>query len=297
MSDAQERLEAPEAELAALDEGRAFADRSGYRKLSVAGADTETWLNDLLTAGLAGLREGHARRSLLLSPTGRIRADVMAVGGAAGVVLLQDPAQDVAVGDLLAPYVLSSAVTLTDVTEQLALYCIPGTLPDALPSPGSRPSLLGEGSDLLLPAADAPRIEAMLIEVGLARVGDDALEVRRIRRGMPRFPIDVTEGSVPAEAGLEELIDVTKGCFLGQESVAKIRNLGHPATLVRAARTEARVAPGAEVLADRLGVGRVTSAAAADDGGTACLLRIAWAARDAHLATADGTPLTAHRST
>lgn len=297
MSDTQERLEAPLAELAALDQGRAFADRSAYRKLSVAGADAETWLNDLLTAGLAGLREDHARRSLLLSPTGRIRADVVAVGTASGVVLLQDPAQPAAVGELLAPYVLSSAVTLTDVSEELALYSIPGSLPEALPWPGSRPSVLGKGSDLLLPAAEAPRIEAMLIEAGLARVGDDALEVLRIRRGMPRFPIDLTEGSVPAEAGLEDLIDVTKGCFLGQESVAKIRNLGHPATLVRAARTDARVAPGAEALADRLGVGRVTSAAADDEGGTACLLRIGWAARDAHLTTADGTPLTLTRST
>jgi tRNA-modifying protein YgfZ len=291
VTDVQERLEAPEAELAALDEGRAFADRSTYRKLRVDGPDAGTWLNDLLTAGLAGLREGHARRSLLLGPTGRIRADVVVVGAAEGFVVLQDPLQPTALGDLLAPYVLSSAVTLADVTDDLALYSIPGAAGDALPWPGSRPSVLGEGRDLLVPAADASRIEAMLVDARLVRAGDDALEVWRIRRGVARFPTDLTGESVPAEAGLDDLIDATKGCFLGQESVAKIRNLGHPAKLIRAARTDAEVGPGAEVLADRVRVGRVTSAARAADGGTACLVHIGWGARDARLTTADGSPL------
>jgi tRNA-modifying protein YgfZ len=290
VTDPQDRLEAPEAELAALEGGRAFADRSAYRKLLVEGPDAETWLNDLFTAALAGLRGGQARRSLLLGPTGRIRADVVVVGTAEGFVLLQDAVQPTAPADLLTPYVLSSAVGLTDVTEDLALYSIPGTAGNPLPWPDSRPSVLGEGRDLLVPTADATRIEAALVAAGLVRAGDDALEVWRIRRGVARFPIDVTEGSVPAEAALEELIDVSKGCFLGQESVAKIRTLGHPASLVRATRTDAEVGPGAEVLADGVRVGHVTSAAATGRG-TACLVRIRWAARDALLTTAEGSPL------
>jgi tRNA-modifying protein YgfZ len=292
VTDAKERLEAPEAELVALGEGRAFADRSAYRKLRVDGPDARTWLNDLFTAGLAGLSDDDARRSLLLGPTGRIRADVVVVAVAEGLVLLQDPLQPTALGNLLAPYVLSSAVTLSDVTHDLVLYSIPGTAADSVPWPGSRPSVLGEGRDLLAPASDASRLEAMLVDAGLVGVGDDALEVRRIRRGIPRFPMDLTEESVPAEAALDDLIDVTKGCFLGQESVAKIRNLGHPAKLVAAARTGAEVGPGAEVLVDRAPVGRVTSAAPAAAGGTACLVRMSWAARDARLTTADGTRLT-----
>jgi folate-binding protein YgfZ len=291
VTDAKERLEAPEAELVALDEGRAFSDRSAYRKLRVDGPDARTWLNDLFTADLAGPSEGDARRTLLLGPTGRIRADVVVVGVGEGPVLLQDPRQPTALGDLLAPYVLSSAVTLSDVTHDLALYAVPGTAADALPWPGSRPSVLGEGRDLLAPASDASRIEAMLVDAGLVGVGDDALEVRRIRRGVPRFPTDLTEDSVPAEAALEDLIDATKGCFLGQESVAKIRNLGHPAKVVVAARTDATVGPGDAVLADGIPLGLVTSAAADAAGGTACLVRMGWGARDARLTLADGTPL------
>jgi tRNA-modifying protein YgfZ len=282
---------APEEELAALDEGRAWADRSSYRKLRVEGDDAREWLNDLLTAGLADLEPGQARRSLLLSPTGHIRADLHVVATTDGFVLLQDPEQPRAIGDLLAPYVLSSAVTLTDRTAELSLYAVPGVAATRLEFAGSRPSVLGEGQDLLIPPADAARVGAMMLDARRTQVGEEALEVWRIRRGVARFPLDLTEASVPAEAALDALIDAGKGCFLGQESVAKIRNLGHPALVVRALRTSAEVPAGAEVLSGGVEVGRITSAAPARGGGTASLARLSWAAAEAALTTADGVPL------
>jgi folate-binding protein YgfZ len=84
--------------------------------------------------------------------------------------------------------------------------------------------VLGEGQDLVTTPAGTARIESMMMNEQFTQVGGEALEVWRIRRGVARFPIDLTEGSVPAEAGLDALIDTGKGCFLGQESVAKIRN-------------------------------------------------------------------------
>ena len=290
MIDTLGRPHAPAEELAALHEQRAFADRSPYRKLEVAGSDARTWLNDLLTAAVARLSEGHACRSLLLSPTGRIRADVHALPTNEGFLLLQDPAQPDTIGDLLAPYVLSSAVTLTDRTEDLGLYCVPGDAAERVGWPGTRPSVLGAGEDLLTPPAGAARLESMMMNKQLTEVRDDALEVWRIRRGVARFPIDLTVDSVPAEADLDHLIDTEKGCFLGQESVAKIRNLGHPPRVIRALRIDADVAPGAELMVDHVGVGRVTSAAAGPDGGSVCLARVSWAAAKAPLTTRDGVP-------
>jgi folate-binding protein YgfZ len=284
------RRSAPPEELAALDEERAFADLSSYRKLQVGGDDARSWLNDLLTAGLAGLVEGRAARSLLLSPTGHIRADVHVVATADGFLLVQDPAQPRAVGELLAPYVLSSAVTLTDRTADLSLFAVPGAAVARLGF-GSRPSVLGDGQDLLTTPAAAARIESMMMIEQLTQVGGEALEAWRIRRGVARFPVDLSEESVPAEAGLDALIDATKGCFLGQESVAKIRNLGHPARVVRALRSEVEVRPGAEVLAGGAAVGRITSAAPAAGAGTASLARVSWAAAEASLTTADAAPL------
>jgi hypothetical protein len=288
------RRSAPAEELTALDRERAFADRSSYRKLQVEGGDARSWLNDLLTAGLAGLVQGQAARSLLLSPTGHIRADVHVVATADGFLLLQDPAQPRAIGELLAPYVLSSAVRLTDRTDELSVYAVPGAGAGRL-GPGSRPSVLGEGLDLVTTPAGAAGIESMMMKKQLTQVGADALEVWRIRRGVARFPIDLTEESVPAEAGLDALIDTGKGCFLGQESVAKIRNLGHPARVVRALRSEAEVPAGSDVWAAGAVVGRITSAAPDTGGGTAMLARVSWAAAEAPLTTGDGAPLTSSR--
>ncbi len=284
------RRSAPPEELAALEEERAFSDRSSYRKLQVEGDGARSWLNDLLTAGLSGLEEERAARSLLLSPTGHIRADVHVVATAEGFLLLQDPAQPRAIGELLAPYVLSSAVALTDRTAELSLYAVPGAAAARLGF-GSTPSVLGEGQDLVTTPAGAARIESMMMNEQLTQVGGEALEVWRIRRGVARFPIDLTEESVPAEAALDALIDTGKGCFLGQESVAKIRNLGHPARVVRALRSDAEVLAGNEVLAGGAVVGLITSAAPGQGGGTSILARVSWAAAEAPLTTDDGAPL------
>jgi tRNA-modifying protein YgfZ len=291
--DALGRPQAPASELAALQEQRAFVDRSSLRKLEVSGRDARTWLNDLLTAGISRLADGRACRSLLLSPTGRIRADVHVVPHGEELLLLQDPGQPSAIGDLLAPYVLSSHVTLTDRTDDLGVYCVLGAAADRVGWPGTRPSVLGEGEDLVTPLAGAARLESMMMNKQLTQVGDDALEVWRIRRGLARFPVDLTEDSVPAEGGLDALIDAEKGCFLGQESVAKIRNLGHPAHVVRHVLAEGDVGPGLDVVSEGEVVGRVTSAAPADGPGTACLARVRWAAAEAPLATADGVRLAA----
>jgi folate-binding protein YgfZ len=291
--DAFGRPQAAPGELAALEDQRAFADRSGYRKLEVGGADARPWLNDLLTAPIAGLGDGRACRSLLLSATGRIRADLHVLPVDAGLLLLQDPAQPAPIADLLAPYVLSSAVTLTDRTAELGLYCALGRAASRVGWPGTRPSVLGEGEDLLTPAAGAARLEAMMMNKQLTEVGSDALEVWRIRRGIARFPIDLQEDSVPAEARLETLIDLRKGCFLGQESVAKIRNLGHPSHVIRSVRTDADVAAGIDVSSDGEVVGRLTSAAAGEGGGTVALARVRWSAAEATLTTAGGVRLDA----
>ena len=86
---------------------------------------------------------------------------------------------------------------------------------------------------------------------------------------------DFDERSLPAEAGLDDLIDSGKGCFLGQEAVARVRNLGHPETTLVALRAATEVGRGDGVYADGAEVGTVTSAATAD-GGTILLVRVRW---------------------
>jgi folate-binding Fe-S cluster repair protein YgfZ len=108
-----------------LSGGEAFADLSLWRKTFVSGGDAFLWLNDLVSADISGLEAGRARRSLLLSPTGRVRAEFTAAVTGDGILLIQDPEHEV-IGELLARYVLSSDVDLQDRTEELALFGFPG---------------------------------------------------------------------------------------------------------------------------------------------------------------------------
>ena len=280
-----------EDQIRALDEGRAFVDRSFLRKISVQGSDAGRWLNDLVTAGVGGLPVGRAVRSLFLSPTGRIRADVHVIRTAEGYLLLQDPAQPAPIDHLLAPYVLSSDVALADRTDSLAVLSLAGTESFPAAAMGCTPSTLGDGTDLVVPVSEHEELTGRLRGAGLREVGNGAVEARRIRRGIARFPIDLDEESLPAEAGLEVLIDFSKGCFLGQESVAKVRNLGHPPRVVLALRADGAATPGDPVMADGVEAGRITSAAPLP-GGTALLARVRWEARSARLRTPAGSELT-----
>src|SRR5258706_14411229 len=108
--DRMDRLGSLDAELAAIAEDRACADLSSWRKIYVGGDDARGWLHDLVTADVESLTEGSSRRSLLLTPTGRIRADFTVADHPdfpEGFLLFQDPLQETSVADLLAPYVFS----------------------------------------------------------------------------------------------------------------------------------------------------------------------------------------------
>jgi folate-binding protein YgfZ len=274
--------------VAALRDGRAFVDLSDWRKILVHGTEAEAWLNDLLSAELAGLGVGAARRSLLLSPTGRIRADLTVARLAGGFLLVQDPRQPSAVHELLAPYVLSSDVRLDDRTEDLALLACPGADPPSIEGAERyRPSALGEGVDVLAPREFRENVRA---EITLTEAGPEAVEAWRIERGMPRFGIDLREDSIPHEADVGRAIAYDKGCFLGQEAVAKVRNLGRPPFVVLAARSPSAVSAGDAVLSNGTEAGRVTSAVPVADG-SALIARVRWEARDAELRTPSGEPL------
>jgi len=274
-------------QLDALRSGRAYADLSGWRKVLISGPDARTWLNDLLSADLAGLADGTTRRSLLLSPTGRIRADVTVAATGRGLVLFQDPSQPSAIDRLLGPYVLSSDVDLVDVTEDLALLAVPAPgAPPAISAEVLRPSCLGPGADLLVEDDRLPGIRTNLSD--LIEAGPEALEAWRIVRGVARFGVDLGEDSLPQEAGLDHAVAYQKGCFLGQEAVARVRNLGHPPFVVLVGGADGPVAAGEGVTADGQTVGTVTSATPIDHGRTAAIVRVRWAARAAALRTKAG---------
>lgn len=256
-----------EGQVAALGEGRAVLDLETWRPVEVSGRDAEAWLEDLVTASVVALEPGRAVRSLLLSPTGRIRADfrVARTQPEGAFILLQGPGQPDPLEDLLAPYVLSSDVALEVVR----------TRPTIVPKPGPTWEV----------SLGAP-------EPGRPVASREAFEAWRIRTGVPDFPRDLDEDSLAAEGGLdlEPVIDRSKGCYLGQEAVARVRNLGHPPRIVLTVWAEATIRAGAEVRSAGGAAGLVTSVDAVDGRSTA-LVRVRWSARHERLTTEDGASL------
>lgn len=275
-------LTAPDDELNALAGGSAAVDLSAYRKVRVQGRDSRRWLNDLVTTDVASLTPRQARRSLLLDPTGHIRADLQVACDEDGFWLFQAPDQPDHIGDALAPYVLSSDVRLADVTDPHGLVSLGGESPR-----GFTPSTLGTGYDVLVDAGAV--LEALTDHMV---VSADAVEVRRIRDGRARMGRDFDRTSIPAGAGLEATIDLTKGCFLGQESVARVRNMGHPPHALVHLASPSTVAPRTDVV-DAAGerVGTVTSAAIDRTGGTVLLASVRWSARHDELLDRAGVVL------
>ena len=280
-----------EDQVVALQDGRAYIEHTDVTLTVVSGADARSWLHDLITTDVASLPPFRSRASLLLSPTGRIRATFHVLGRERDFLLAQTDDQPAPIGALLTPYVLSSDVELgissLRVFSSLGARATPPWI-----SQGWRPGIHGDGVDLLVDGAVEELLGARqrFEDAGLIPVSPDAVDALRIRRGIPRFPVDLDEESLPAEADLEPTIDLTKGCFLGQESVAKVRNLGHPPRVVLAMRSRDGVSPGEPVLSGDDVVGVVTSATTAVHG-SALLARVRWAARGSDLRTGSGIAL------
>ena len=103
-----------------------------------------------------------------------------------------------------------------------------------------------EGIDLLAPAGDAERLRAALLEAGAGEVGPEAAEILRVEAGVPRFGAEMGAETMPAEAGIvEAAVSFTKGCYIGQEPVARLHYKGRPNRHLRGLRLSAPVESGA----------------------------------------------------
>ena len=119
------------------------------------------------------------------------------------------------------------------------------------------------GVDVICAADDAGRVRAALQEAGAVPVDERAAEVRRVETGRPRFGIDLDDTVIPQEAGLNErAVSFTKGCYVGQETVARLHYKGKPNRHLRGLRLSAPAESGAPLLHEDREVGRLASAVA-----------------------------------
>jgi hypothetical protein len=279
-----------------LADGEAYVDASSWRAVSVTGPDAAGWLNDLVSADLAGIPTGRALASLLLGPTGGVLAAFTVAVEDEGFVLIQDPDQP-SVADLLSRYVLSSGVRVEDVSGISTILALPGLVEPPAVAIGRwrAPSCLsgsgGDGHDLVGPA-DAR--EAMLNEMrDHASASRSDAEAWRVLAAVPKLGVDTEPADLPHECGMSAAVAEDKGCFLGQEAVARSRR-GRPRRLLLPVLADGPIAPGDEVRADGAAAGRVTSAADVD-GVHLGLARVVWAHREGPWRTASGSRLERRR--
>ena len=120
-----------------------------------------------------------------------------------------------------------------------------------------------DGLDLIVATGDADRLRAALLDAGAAEVSEKAAEILRVEAGIPRFGAEMGAETMPAEAGIvEDAVSFTKGCYIGQETVARLHYKGRPNRLLRGLRLDAPAEPGAALRLGEKDVGRI---------GTACV--------------------------
>ncbi|HEX5852462.1 MAG TPA: glycine cleavage T C-terminal barrel domain-containing protein [Solirubrobacteraceae bacterium] len=286
------------AEHRALVEGCGLFDRSERGKLALSGAGAVEFLNGQVTNELATLAPGDGRYAAFLTHKGKMLGDlrVLAVGGPGArspAELLLDTERSAlqALFDMIRRFKVGYDVELHKRTLQRGLLSLIGpeagaviagatTLGGATALGGA--SELGEvehanveveaggvaalavrtdvGVDLLCEAADTERLASTLRERGAVPVGEPAAECVRIERGRPRYGIDLDDTVIPQEAGLNErAVSFTKGCYVGQETVARLFYKGKPNRHLRGLRLSAPAATGDELLLGERVVGRLGS--------------------------------------
>lgn len=272
-------------------------------QLAVAGKDRAAFLQGLLTNDIVALEPGSGCYAAWLTPQGRMLTD-MHVLASASMALLDVP--DFAAAATLGrldQFLFSEEVTLNSLHGSLESLWIHGARAPAVlqrviegaaglgdwqayrhqpfefqhqPVVVARIDQLGvAGFSVYLPPDRTAALQAALVEAGAVVADRDAIEGARIAARYPLFGIDMTEDTIPLEAGIEaRAISTSKGCYVGQEVIIRVMHRGHG----RVARklvglTIAGPAPkaGAKLFAGEREVGRITSAAVSPNMGTIAL--------------------------
>ena len=259
----------------------ALRQLSGRGLVRANGADRVRFLNGMLTADVAKLATGDAAPALQLDRKGHVLADLWLLADADAILLDVAPGCEAELVAVLEKHVIADDVafaSLSDSVVELALEG-PGAAAAARAVGGATPpagrfersdfagtpllwigegSVTAEGLRVVAPRERAAQLGAAL---ALPALDESLADVLRIAAGIPALGRDVTARNFPQEAGLERAVSFKKGCYVGQEIVARIASRGAIHRRLVRLRVDAPVAPGASVAIDGSAAGQVTSSA------------------------------------
>jgi folate-binding protein YgfZ len=282
-------------EYSALHNGSLIFDRSDRLRIRISGPKAAELVTGMVTSDVSSLVPGEGQYAAALTPKGKIVADLRIF--ALDDSLLIDTSAAAAPGwkEMVRKYINPRVAPYHDVTSELSDLGVFGRssrfvvsrvldVDDkdlaALPVYGhvSRPFAAAtviiarvpeidlEGFDIFVPTAALGALKAAFQTAGIAEGGSETWEIARIESGRPQWGVDMDDSTLPQEANFDELgaISYTKGCYIGQETVARVHFRGHVNRFLRRLRFVTRPAPpkGAE-LVDETGkvIGDIRSSA------------------------------------
>lgn len=311
----------PEQEHVAARSAAGLFDLSHRGRLEILGPDRAAWLHNLLTNEIKTLTPGRGCYAALLTPQGKMRGDAYVLALPDAFLLDCEASLTTTLPAALATYRITEQVELHDRTHDFGMLSIQGPKapmilaqwagPSACPNGELdhvtyhldglaimivRCSLTGDpGFHCIAPVDRLTELWQRLLgagqPLGLTPCGMAALESLRIEAGRPRYGRDMNESMLLPEAGLKQAVSDTKGCYLGQEFVVRIRDRGQVNRQLALLALESPVAAahGDRLMAGDRDVGVVTSSAVVPTRGQAMALGIVH--RDC---LAPGTTVTAH---
>jgi folate-binding protein YgfZ len=268
-----------------ITEACGLLDRSERGKLALTGSEAASFLQGQVTNDIEGLSPGQGCYAAFLTPKGKMLGDLRIL--ATGDELLLDTERAALQGlfNMIRRFSIGYDVELHKRTLECGLLSLIGPGAEAVagaadlaadehahelvsvPAPGgavgARAIRTDVGVDLLCDAGEVEALRGALEDAGAVPVTETAAECLRLERGRPRYGIDLDDSVIPQEAGLNErAVSFTKGCYVGQETVARLYYRGKPNRQLRGLRLSGPASPGDELSLDGRVVGHLTSVAA-----------------------------------
>lgn len=294
----------------ALGEQAILVHRPAPGVLQLRGDDAAEFLQGQVTNDIQALAPGTGAYAALLTPKGKMRADMRVLHTDGALLVVCDAPLLPAIRHTIDTFRIGYFFETVDTGGELRLLSIAGPRAHeivgralgaaAVPRDGENDSApAGDGAlavttllgvDVLAPSGVAERIIGALQEAGAVPAGEAALELARVERGIPRFGNELGDDTIPEEAGLNErAVSFTKGCYVGQETVARLHYKGKPNRHLRGLVPDAPVAAGAGVIAaDGRNLGVVGTAVVSPVDGPLALAILRREAEPGDLVTIDG---------
>jgi len=276
----------------AVRAGAGLVDRSERGKLALTGGEAKRFLQGQVTQDVEALQPGTGAYAAFLTNKGKMLGDLRVLDTGAELLLDTERVALQALFNLVRRYSLGFDVELHRRTLERGLLSLVGPraralLGDAAAGLGEQehdnvaaeldgiPVLLvatWEGVDLLVDAARTAALAVALEARGAVPVDEQVAETLRVEAGRPRYGVDLDEATIPQEAGLNErAVSFTKGCYVGQETVARLFYKGKPNRHLRGLRLSEPVATGTELTLGGRAVGTVGSVARSPEHGPIAL--------------------------